>query len=246
MIVTIVNEKGGSGKSTICINLAIKLLKENEDVVVLDVDTQRSIKTFIDIRLDSKLEAFSYFERSGNIYDTLEKIQSKFENILIDTKGESSIEIQKIMKLSDIVLVPVLPSQLDVSVFLSMIDRIEDIRILNPKLKTIIIPNRMPTIYNLKEKNTLISFIKNVFFEINKKDSEAENSYFLTKSTISERMSYKRSVSEGLGIIEYKDTKAINEFNLFYEEYKSLIGEKVWTLKAKKMTMSIKYLKMRA
>ena len=39
----------------------------------------------------------------------------------------------------------------------------------------------------------------------------------------SNRMSYKRSISEGLSICEYKDEKAKDEFDTFYREFESSV-----------------------
>ncbi len=45
----------------------------------------------------------------------------------------------------------------------------------------------------------------------------------LLESSLSERIVYKRSVSEGLGVIEYSDKKAINEWSHFYNELKGYL-----------------------
>ncbi len=44
MIITVANEKGGSGKSTLCLNLCVQLLLDNEDIVALDTDSQKSLE----------------------------------------------------------------------------------------------------------------------------------------------------------------------------------------------------------
>lgn len=47
MIITIANEKGGSGKSTLCLNLCVQLLLDRKDIAVLDTDSQRVWKCSI-------------------------------------------------------------------------------------------------------------------------------------------------------------------------------------------------------
>ncbi|EIZ9325364.1 ParA family protein, partial [Campylobacter upsaliensis] len=42
MIVSVINEKGGSGKTSLAINLACKLNDEGDKVLLLDLDPQRS------------------------------------------------------------------------------------------------------------------------------------------------------------------------------------------------------------
>ena len=51
MVITICNEKGGSGKSTIVINLASRFAQEKGcNLLLIDTDSQRSIETFTSIR----------------------------------------------------------------------------------------------------------------------------------------------------------------------------------------------------
>lgn len=214
MTICIANEKGGSGKSTLCLNLAVQLLKDNKEVVVLDTDSQKSMETFIEIRSNNEYKTFSLFNRSGGFSDTLKQMVSKYENILIDTKGEYSKETQKAMLLSDIVLVPTTPSQLDTEVLANMLERIEQLQELNENLRALIIINRMPTIPTLKERKALIDFIK---------ENNPSDKITLLESSLSERIVYKRSVSEGLGVIEYSDKKAINEWSHFYNELKGYL-----------------------
>lgn len=217
MIITIANEKGGSGKSTLCLNLAVQLLKDNKEVVVLDTDSQKSMETFTEIRSNNEYKTFSLFNRSSGFSDTLKQMVSKYENILIDTKGEYSKETQKAMLLSDIVLVPTTPSQLDTAVLLDMLERIRDIQALNENLKACIAMNRIPTIPTLKEKKALIDFIN---------QNNANESVFLMDNILSERIAYKRSVSEGMGVMEYNDNKAKNEWSQFYDELSGYLGIK--------------------
>lgn len=209
MIITIANEKGGSGKSTLCLNLATKLLLENQEVIVLDTDIQKSIETFVNIRLDKDIKCFSLFNRTGNITDTIKQMISKYENIIIDTKGEDSKESRKAMLLSDLVIVPTTPSQLDISVLAEMFERIGEIQSINENLKACIVMNRIPPVPYLREKKAMREFILE-----NKESLNIE----LLESIISERISLKRCVSEGLSICEYIDEKAKKEFNKFYFE----------------------------
>lgn len=214
MTICIANEKGGSGKSTLCLNLAVQLLKDNKEVVVLDTDSQKSMETFATIRVEKERPTFSLFNRSSGFSDTLKQMVSKYENILIDTKGEYSKETQKAMLLSDIVLVPTTPSQLDTEVLANMLERIEQLQELNENLRALIVINRMPTIPTLKERQALIEFIK---------ENNPSDKITLLESSLSERIVYKRSVSEGLGVIEYSDKKAINEWSHFYNELKGYL-----------------------
>ncbi|GAA8131797.1 ParA family protein [Helicobacter pylori] len=217
MIITIANEKGGSGKSTLCLNLCVQLLLDKKDIAALDTDSQKSLDVFNNIRSETSLPNFTLFNRIGNITDTLKQMTDKYEYILINTKGENSKESQRAMLLSDWVLIPTTPSQLDTAVLLDMLERIRDIQALNENLKACIVMNRIPTIPTLKEKKALIDFIN---------QNNANESVFLIDNILSERIAYKRSVSEGMGVMEYNDNKAKNEWSQFYDELSGYLGIK--------------------
>ncbi|GAA8155948.1 hypothetical protein HpBT123_05830 [Helicobacter pylori] len=137
------------------------------------------------IRSETSLPNFTLFNRTGNITDTLKQMMDKYEYILIDTKGEHSKESQRAMLLSDWVLIPTTPSQLDTAVLLEMLERIRDIQALNENLKACIVMNRIPTIPTLKEKKALIDFIN---------QNNANESVFLMDNILSERMAYRVKV----------------------------------------------------
>ncbi|PAF52949.1 chromosome partitioning protein ParA [Helicobacter sp. 13S00482-2] len=218
MIITIANQKGGSGKSTLCLNLATKLLLENQDVVVLDTDVQRSIETFVNIRVDKNIKCFSLFNRTGNITDTIKQMIPKYQNIIIDTKGEDSLESRKAMLISDLVIIPSTPSQLDVAVLNEMFKRVGEIESINENLKACVVMNRIPPVKYLREKEAMREFILE-----NKESFDIE----LLETIISERISLKRCVSDGFSIFEYNDEKAKKEFCKFYQEiYEKFFKEK--------------------
>lgn len=217
MIITIANEKGESGKSTLCLNLCVQLLLDKKDIAALDTDSQKSLEVFNNIRSETNLPNFTLFNRTGNITDTLKQMTDKYKYILIDTKGKHSKESQRAMLLSDWVLIPTTPSQLDTAVLLDMLERIRDIQALNENLKACIVMNRIPTIPTLKEKKALIGFIN---------QNNANESVFLMDNLLSKRIAYKRSVSEGMGVMEYNDNKAKNEWSQFYDELSGYLGSK--------------------
>lgn len=56
MIISIVNEKGGSGKTTLAVNLAARLAKDGDNVLFVDADPQKSTEVFSDMRGQANLE----------------------------------------------------------------------------------------------------------------------------------------------------------------------------------------------
>ena len=60
MVISIVNEKGGSGKTTLAVNLAARLSEDGDNVLLIDADPQRSTEVFSDIRSQSNRSFQAY------------------------------------------------------------------------------------------------------------------------------------------------------------------------------------------
>lgn len=221
MIITIANSKGGSGKSTITINLATKLALEGKDVLVIDTDEQKSLDKFSNIRNDCEIQQiFTCVSKSGNaLTDTIKQMITKFDFILIDTKATINPEQKKSMLLSDYVIVPTTTSQIDLSELLNMFSYVSDVKDLNEDLKTFIILNRInPNPFLSNEPKELKEFIESYKEENNIKDIE------IIDSIIYDRIDYKRSISKGLGVCELDSNNSCNiEFSKFYDELKNKV-----------------------
>lgn len=111
MIVSVINEKGGSGKTSLAINLACKLNDEGDKVLLLDLDPQRSAEVFVSIRKSEKLkEAFVYERKLIDL--------KSYDSVIIDTGGRDSKEMHYALQNADIVLIPTYPSQYDLAVLI--------------------------------------------------------------------------------------------------------------------------------
>lgn len=221
MIITIANSKGGSGKSTITINLATKLALEGKDVLVIDTDEQKSIEKFSNIRNAKELsQKFSVVCKSGRaVIDTIREMSRRYEVILIDTKATINNEQQWAMLVSDYVIIPTTNSQFDLSEMLEFFDTISDCKIKNETLKAFVMLNRINTNPKLyKEPIELKEFIDNY---------KAENGFddiIVFDSIICDRVDYKRSIAKGEGVCENAESSCDVEFSKFYDEFMQKIS----------------------
>lgn len=219
-IITIANQKGGSGKSTVCVNLAVKLLEFKQKVLVMDTDPQKSIESFTNIResesnASKKLRHFTLSNRTGNIAESLKQFIELYEYIIIDTGGIDSQESRKAMLYADSIILPTTASQFDVEVLYTMLETISEIKDINEEVQICILMNKIST--NVFLDKDLIDY-KNGVLEIQQKLG-LTNDFHLLNSTLKERVAYKRAVGEGLGITEFSDVKARAEFESFFAEF---------------------------
>lgn len=212
MIISICNEKGGSGKSTLATNIAInQSIVKNEHILLIDTDPQKSIATFLNIRNEEnhpKVFDFTY-KYGENLKEFLQSYNNDMD-VIIDTGGRDSREMRIAIALSDIVIIPTIPSQFDVSVLDKMVNIIKMAKEQNTKLQAYIVINRASTNpFLVKKIDSLKSFIQEIQEEYIK----------LADTIIYERERYKIATQLGLGVVEMKDG------NKTEQEIKNLCSE---------------------
>ena len=135
MIVTVGNTKGGTGKSTIAINLAIA---RGGKVWMIDSDRQGTLKTAMLIRAQAgRLPAIPCDQicDGDNLYSMVTAKKGKFDDVVIDAGGRDSSALRAAMLLSDLVLIPFAPRSLDVWALADMNALVAEARAVNNGLR---------------------------------------------------------------------------------------------------------------
>lgn len=139
-IIVVSNEKGGTGKSTISMHLAIKLLQEGFSVATIDMDgRQGTLSRYIENRknfceknkLNLPLPAHYKFEPQenyslipadrGRVNLEIRKLIPCYDAIIIDTPGNKNYLFEEAHKFADTLITPLSDSLIDLNV-LSEID----------------------------------------------------------------------------------------------------------------------------
>lgn len=113
----------------ICQNLGVCLAKDEKKVCIIDTDTNQSSLTWFGIRNEKLPDIPVFFAPNQKILSKILKvIKSNYDIILIDGTP-SDIELtDRILKLSDILLIPVVPSESDIRVTEKFVSRVQEIR----------------------------------------------------------------------------------------------------------------------
>jgi chromosome partitioning protein len=220
MVIIIGSNKGGAGKTTTAITIAIGLAKKGKEVCIIDADNQKSISRWASDREDSdknNLVNITCLQKTGNIEKTIKALKSKYDYIIIDVAGRNSRELITGMLCADILISPVQCSQLDLDTLEELEEQVERVSDLNPSLSTYVLNVMLSTNHkvNINNKKEFEEYIKD--FE----------SFKVLKSINCYRKIYRDVISEGISIFEQnKDKKAIEESQELIEEIIGICGSK--------------------
>jgi chromosome partitioning protein len=210
MIIAVTNLKGGVGKTTLSINLAVAFAHRGKKVCLVDLDEgQKSAMVWGENRAEAQREPFIKVETQAakQLFYNVPSLKEQFDIIIIDG-CPTLAEIQsRIIWAADLVIVPVKPSELDYrsfEQFLEQYDRLAADRENSRPLKGFVVMNGIVAKSNI---------LKNI--------EEALSHYAqlpMLKTRLAQRLAYAESISEGAGVVEYKDEKAKAEIEAIVEE----------------------------
>lgn len=117
MIVSVLNTKGGVGKTTLAVNFAIARAIAGRSVWLVDGDRQATALQSIAQRCESgKLPAVavSHYPEGPMLRAQIQQQGKHYEDVVIDAGGRDSTALRAALMLSDVVVVPFQPRSFDV------------------------------------------------------------------------------------------------------------------------------------
>lgn len=210
MIIVIGGEKGGTGKTTIAVNLASMRTRDAGDTIIVDAEpTQQNTSLWCLTReasgIDPRITSVSKLGKT--LRNDIIKLGEKFSTVIVDTGGQDSTELRASLLAADVVVSPMRPSQFDIWTLERMNKLIGEARQVNDKMRAYILLNAAHT-------NPLVDEIKEAqdYFNTGEYDNLT-----LLPFVLYDRRIYKK-VMGGYSVHDVgTDTKAEAELNQLYD-----------------------------
>jgi chromosome partitioning protein len=214
MIITVGGIKGGSGKTTIAVNLAIMRSLSGADVLLIDADDQGTSSDFTAVRDEQKGgSGYTLARLSGRLITSeVEKFSTRFGDIIIDVGGRDTASQRAAMVVSDIFLVPFLPRSFDIWTLNSVSELLNEVSSFSD-LRAFAFLNRAdPSGTDNSEAAELI------------RESAKQSPLQYLNIAIGNRKAFASAAALGESVVESRspDTKAITEMDALYEAVFSL------------------------
>jgi len=184
VVITVAQQKGGTGKTTLAANLGAALAGRNR-VALLDIDPQRSLTRWHSLRTARADAAppLTFSDVSGwRLAAELDRLKQDHDVILIDSPPQIDTDAKLAVRGANLVLVPVQPSPPDVWAAEGTLKLAADER-----RRAAIVLNRVPPVSRLKAVIAADLAIRG---------------RTLLQSSIGNRVSFANAFSEGLGVTE--------------------------------------------
>jgi len=144
MIVALLNQKGGTGKTTLAVHLAGELAQQGNRVLLVDADPQASALDWAETR--NRAGHPRLFGAVGLPRETLHRevpdLAQSVDHVVIDGPPRVTSLVRSAMLASDLVLVPVQPSAYDVWASQAVLELVREAQVYKPGLKALFVVNR--------------------------------------------------------------------------------------------------------
>ncbi|MGF1610143.1 MAG: ParA family partition ATPase [Kiloniellales bacterium] len=185
-IITIAQQKGGAGKTTLAAHLAVAMSAGRRSVALVDIDPQQSLTQWYrlrEARLGANGAGLRLSQISGwRVQAEVERLAAAHDVLLIDSPPHAETEAKIAIRCADLVVVPVQPSPMDVWATRPTLALAQQ-----EKVPALLVLNRVPPRANLTGE--MLAAL-------------AELGAGLANTRIGNRIAFASALAEGRGVAE--------------------------------------------
>jgi chromosome partitioning protein len=211
MIVSLLNQKGGVGKTTLAVHIATYLAQRGYKVLLVDADPQASALDWSASREGERLVTVIGLP-TRNLHKEIQGHLDNYDMIVIDGPPRVNELARACIMASDVVLVPVQPSPLDIWASRETLELLREASVFKENLKSAFVINRriVNTAIGRDVTDTLANFDPPVF-----------------ASAICQRVAFAESATQGKTVLEVEpESTAASEIKLLTSELLNFVNTK--------------------
>lgn len=202
-IITIAQQKGGAGKTTLAAHLAVAFTRAGKKVAVVDIDPQQSLTMWYRLREEHLGDAGAGLLvnqiKGWRTRNEVDKLAASHDVVLIDSPPHAETEARVAVRAADLVVIPVQPSPMDVWATRPTLELAA-----GEKVPVLLVLNRVPPRANLTEE--MLAEMKAFGAKI-------------AKSRIGNRVVFAAALAEGRAVNEVQpSSKAAKEIAALAKE----------------------------
>jgi chromosome partitioning protein len=142
MIVSVLNQKGGTGKTTIAVHIGMAWVRQGARVLLIDADPQSSALDWSEARGDREPALPVIGLPKPTLHREVSGLAENCDHVIIDGPPQAEAIVRAAIMAADLVLIPVQPGGLDVWGARPVIALVADATPLKPNLKAAFTVNR--------------------------------------------------------------------------------------------------------
>lgn len=184
--ITVAQQKGGAGKSTITAQLAVAYANAGHKVAIVDIDPQGSLAMWFEVRkmlVDENGGGVTFLQASGwRLSNELDRLKRDHDLILVDSPPHAETDVRIAVRAGDLILVPMQPTPLDLWATQPTLDLAK-----KEKSAAVVVFNRTPP------KGKLVDAVKGKILQAEMPVAE---------TVLGNRVAFAASMMEGKGVVE--------------------------------------------
>lgn len=211
MILAVGNVKGGVGKTTLSVNLAIALARQGREILLVDGDEQATAMEFTELRTRCKDGEPGYTAvalQGAAIRTQVRQLAHKYADIVIDVGGRDTGSLRAALTVADVVLIPVKPRSFDLWGVDQTAELVREAREVNDRLRALVVLNEADA--QGKDNEAALEALREV------------EGLEVAGSSIVRRKAFPNAAALGLSVLEHDDPKAKEEMMQLVEAITAL------------------------
>lgn len=205
MIIAVVGQKGGVGKSTVAVCLGVCATERGYNTLLVDADPQGTVRTWSAVAAENRLPAPTLAVMGADMHreGRLTGVAERFDCTIIDCPPSHGEVQRSALMVADVALLPCGQSGNDVWALTSSLDLVREARELRPSLGAAIVITR-------KQARTALGR--------EARSALAPAGMSVLRAELSYRVAYQEAMARGAGVTSRRRDPAAREVQDLFDE----------------------------